>query len=398
MKKRFLSVILTAAMVVTMLAGCGGSSSSNSDSSGDSKTAEQSTEAASDDASTDDSNSEESSADRIGMLTMLNLSEEAAEVMITSRFASVGALMSEEGYVTNGDDSPANSDFAEDTESEARESQKEEAPNVEVVYYDNLNSMVMGLKSGDIMMMWLYQTVAEYLSAQDDAFKAQRFNEDKERNDFAEFLAEESVYGFDFSFLMRDDENELCDEFNEAIDAMEKDGTLDALEEKQIDAVIAGEDIEPVEIEEIEGADTITVAVTGDLPPLDYISDAGEPAGYNTAVLAEISKRIGKNIKLVQVDAGARATALATGSVDAVFWALTRNDGEALYESSEEQQEAWDSADLTDEERDALYELQENAEATGLDLLEYYASDMPDNTILTNSYYSDYQVMVMYMP
>ncbi|MBQ9575106.1 MAG: transporter substrate-binding domain-containing protein, partial [Synergistaceae bacterium] len=73
----------------------------------------------------------------------------------------------------------------------------------------------------------------------------------------------------------------------------------------------------------IEGADVMKVAVTGDLPPMDCILADGRPAGFNTAFLAELSKRIGRNIELVSVSAGARQSAISSGRVDVVFW--TRN-------------------------------------------------------------------------
>ena len=60
--------------------------------------------------------------------------------------------------------------------------------------------------------------------------------------------------------------------------------------------------------------------MTGDLPPLDYVSEDGSPAGFNTAILAEIAKRLGKNIEVVDIDSGARAAALSSGQIDVIFW------------------------------------------------------------------------------
>ena len=83
------------------------------------------------------------------------------------------------------------------------------------------------------------------------------------------------------------------------------------------------EDPPAVKIEQIDGADTIKVGVTGDLPPLDLILADGTPAGFNTAVLAEISKRINKNIEIVTIDSSTRAAALMSGNVDVIFWTVT---------------------------------------------------------------------------
>ena len=60
--------------------------------------------------------------------------------------------------------------------------------------------------------------------------------------------------------------------------------------------------------------------MTGDLPPLDLIRADGTPAGFNTAVLSEIGKRINKNFELVSVDSAARSAALASDKVQLVFW------------------------------------------------------------------------------
>ena len=66
----------------------------------------------------------------------------------------------------------------------------------------------------------------------------------------------------------------------------------------------------------------IRIGVTGDLPPLDYISADGTPSGFNTAILAEISTRLKKNFVLVSIDGGARSVALTSGQVDVVFWVV----------------------------------------------------------------------------
>ena len=53
---------------------------------------------------------------------------------------------------------------------------------------------------------------------------------------------------------------------------------------------------------------------------MDYVAADGTPAGFNTAILAEIGRRLQVNIKLVQVDSATRALALSSGMVDVVFW------------------------------------------------------------------------------
>ena len=56
---------------------------------------------------------------------------------------------------------------------------------------------------------------------------------------------------------------------------------------------------ESIPFETFEGAETIRVAVTGDLPPIDYVAADGKAAGFNTALLAEIAKRLKDSITLI---------------------------------------------------------------------------------------------------
>lgn len=182
----------------------------------------------------------------------------------------------------------------------------------DITYYDNLNSMQMGLESKSIDEMSTYQCVADYLMARNDKFTQTDFNKVKLEDSFCA--------------AMREDDKELLEEVNKAITAMKDDGTLDKLTQEYIKNVKAGEEPPAVPIEKVEGRPTLKVAVTGDLPPIDLVLANGKPAGFNTAVLAEIGKRLQKNIEIVQVNSGARAAALSSKSVDVIFWAVVPED------------------------------------------------------------------------
>ncbi len=77
---------------------------------------------------------------------------------------------------------------------------------------------------------------------------------------------------------------------------------------------------QPVKFAKFDGAVTIRAAVTGDLPPVDFMADDGTAAGFSTAVLAEIGRRLGVNIELMSIESAARSSALASGRADVVFW------------------------------------------------------------------------------
>ena len=108
---------------------------------------------------------------------------------------------------------------------------------------------------------------------------------------------------------------------------MKSDGSLDKLVETYITKVDKGQVPPAVEIPITEGADTIKIGVTGDLPPLDYVSADGKAAGFNTALLAEVAKRAGKNIEIVDIDSSARAAALSSKQIDVIFWVVVPTVG-----------------------------------------------------------------------
>ena len=175
------------------------------------------------------------------------------------------------------------------------------------IYYDKLTSMVMGLESGSIDEMSLYDSVAKYLIG---------------KNDKLQIIERPGIKLQDsFCFALRKEDDALEKDLNQTIEIMRSDGTLDKLVKTYITDLKPGEDPPAVEIPKIAGAPTVKIAVTGDLPPLDLVLANGKPAGFNTAVIAELSKRLNKNMEIIQVDSAARATALTSKKVDIVFWA-----------------------------------------------------------------------------
>ena len=176
------------------------------------------------------------------------------------------------------------------------------------VFFDSLNAMQMALQAKQIDEISTYRSVARYMIAQNPRF---------------EVLKDHSLEFIDsFCFALREDDAKLRDSLNMVIKEMQEDGTLDRLTKEYITDINAETAPPAVELPHFDGADTIKVAVTGDLPPLDFISADGKPAGFNTAVLEEISVRMLKNIELVEIEGGARAAALTSNQVDVVFWAI----------------------------------------------------------------------------
>lgn len=177
----------------------------------------------------------------------------------------------------------------------------------EYIFFKNMTSMLLALKSGQIDYMSTYEGVAKYLV---------KNNSDLEYEPLSPELTDV------FCCAMRKEDTNLKEEFDKAILKMTRDGTLTKLVKKYIAEFYFDQTPPIIEMPRFYNDSVVKVGVTGDLPMLDYIRPDGIPAGFNTAVLAEISRLIGRNFIIVQIDSGARAAALASGEVDVIFWAV----------------------------------------------------------------------------
>ena len=177
-------------------------------------------------------------------------------------------------------------------------------------FFDTLNSMLVAFRSGRIAAFSVDSYTASYLLSRTDQYALFR-------------PSGVPVYNLNFSMLLREEDSELCGRISSAIRDMKADGTLATLKAKYIDECIAGTDPEAVKPEHFDGAQTLRVALTGDLPPMDYVSASGEPIGFNTALVSEIARRLKMNTEFLHIDSGARAVALASKTCDAVFWSVS---------------------------------------------------------------------------
>ena len=214
----------------------------------------------------------------------------------------------------------------EDTLSQAiMESYFDKVPFSRYRFFDNLNSMIGALVSGRIAGMALDEFTAKYLLSRTE--------------EYAIYNPPETVpsYNLNFSMLLREEDAELRDRISEAIEAMKADGTLDTLKKQYIDEVIAGSEPEAIVSDVFEGGKTLKVAVTGDRPPMDYFSIAGEPIGFNTALVSEVGRRLGMNVEFVSIDTAARSLTLESGISDVIFWMEAGDFGN------------WENADVEDQ-------------------------------------------------
>ena len=170
--------------------------------------------------------------------------------------------------------------------------------------YPNLSTAMLALEKGEITVLSLGKSSADYLVAHNDKFK---INE-----------APRTSY---FSMLTTDNNTELYDILDSGIKQLKANGTLDKLIEEDLKSYITS-DPTPAELPKFDGAKTYKIAVTGDMPPMDFVTADGKAAGFNVALLSEIANIAQVNFELVTMDSGARLTSLASGAADAAFWTL----------------------------------------------------------------------------
>ena len=175
----------------------------------------------------------------------------------------------------------------------------------DVNFYDSLVMMILALNSGEVDEIILPEFVAEYVIKNNPDY-------------YASCMSKGASVGMSLGF--REKNEKLAEEWDKTLITMRNDFTIYRLENEYLNPINHNNISKPVKFENFPGQPTIKVAVTGDLPPMDYIAEDGRPSGFSTAILAELGKRLKVNIKLVNVDSGSRAVALLSKRVDVVFW------------------------------------------------------------------------------
>lgn len=132
---------------------------------------------------------------------------------------------------------------------------------------------------------------------------------------------------YSYAMATRDEDSALAKQLSDAISALREDGKLSALEDQYIYSA-QGLPEKAVVSAKIEGAPTIRIGLTGSLPPFDYVTADGVPAGFNVAFANALGERLGVNIELTTVEVDARLTALVSKKIDVVFWMMVDDSAE----------------------------------------------------------------------
>lgn len=173
------------------------------------------------------------------------------------------------------------------------------------VFLNTFDDITKALKAAMVDKVVVSEDVAKYLKLIDENIEIGSMDFDIDIN---------------FGMMMMKDNKKLCDKISKIIVDMKNDGTLNDLKKRYIDSVIDGEKYKKVDLAHIKGGKKVTIAVTGDLPPMDYINYDGEVVGYNLALIAELGKRGKINFDIKKIDSSDRKQILFDKKADVVFW------------------------------------------------------------------------------
>ncbi|WP_459855702.1 substrate-binding periplasmic protein [Humidesulfovibrio idahonensis] len=122
---------------------------------------------------------------------------------------------------------------------------------------------------------------------------------------------------------LRSEDTQLKDDLDKAISTLQENGKLKQLEDEWVTNLPAANEPANKAADPIPGAKTVYVGICGDYVPLDYIAANGRPAGFNVALLNEISHMLNVNFEFVSLESQARFAALSAKKIDLIFCNLT---------------------------------------------------------------------------
>lgn len=177
--------------------------------------------------------------------------------------------------------------------------------------YPSLSELQLALNGGKIDWAYLPYDTAKYMQG--------------ETPDLT--VAVDSSVLYSYAMAAREEDSALGEKLDSAISSLREDGTLSALEDQYIYSAerLSEKAAAPAKI---EGAPTVRIGLTGSLPPFDYVSADGIPAGFNVAFANALGEQLGMNIELTTVDVDSRLTALVSKKIDVIFWMMIDDSAE----------------------------------------------------------------------
>lgn len=174
-----------------------------------------------------------------------------------------------------------------------------------IILYDRRSDAIMGLLNGNTAAMVCPLFTANYYA---------------KRNPSLKMMEGYTNLPFKVVMVVRKEDGSLLEELNRTIGLFKESGRIQSLEQEWI--INFPTDGEPSNIGQVtpDGARTLRVGITGDFPPMDYIAADGRPAGFNVALMQEISRQLNIRFEFVAVESAARFPALASGKIDVIFF------------------------------------------------------------------------------
>ena len=174
-------------------------------------------------------------------------------------------------------------------------------------YYNDVSSMILALRSGDIDAIGLDEPVARLAAAQN--------------SDLAMYpeMAETDNYGFG---LQKD--SPLTGKVSAVIEQYANDGTLDELQKKWFGS---DDSIKKIEIENYEATNgVLRYAHDSTTEPMSYVGGGGDSLGYEVELVTLIGKELGMEVQVEQTNFGSLINMLTSDKADIVSGAMSITD------------------------------------------------------------------------
>ncbi len=178
------------------------------------------------------------------------------------------------------------------------------AISIKTITVPSLSELIAAVTGGRADVGTLTASTAKFVQQQNPDMKVQYY----------------PTKALNYSMLLRAEDKELLSDLNLAISYLVGIGIVDQLFDADVRHFSGEGNVKIEGIEPIEGADTIYVGICGDLPPMDYTTADGIPAGFNVHMMQLVSKFLQKNVEFVVVPNEAKYQALISEKIDVFFW------------------------------------------------------------------------------
>ena len=174
----------------------------------------------------------------------------------------------------------------------------------EMLFYDTVSAAVAALKSGKADAVLVFGPMRDFYISRDDGLTAVDLPSSGKTT---------------LHMALRASDAELRDRIDAALLSMRNDGTLASLEKEFVADLTPDKQLTGKDMPKFDGAPKLTVGLSGETPPVDYVAADGKPAGYNVELLALLSEALQVNFELNVMPMESKFPALASNKIDLFF-------------------------------------------------------------------------------